>query len=65
MDAGPVDTIPADRARVIVAGGERVAVFRYDGVVSALSNVCQHQNGPLGEGMVVDVLVETLMRKGA
>ncbi len=54
VDAGPVDAIPNDRARMVVAGGERVAVFRYDGVVSALSNVCQHQNGPLGEGKVVD-----------
>jgi nitrite reductase/ring-hydroxylating ferredoxin subunit len=31
-----------------------VAVFRYDGQVSALSNVCQHQNGPLGEGRILD-----------
>ena len=34
--------------------GERVAVFRYDGKVSAISNVCQHQNGPLGEGRIVN-----------
>jgi len=31
-----------------------VAVFRYDGKVSAISNVCQHQNGPLGEGRIID-----------
>ena len=34
--------------------GERVAIFRYDGRLSALSNVCQHQNGPLGEGRIVN-----------
>lgn len=34
--------------------GERVAVFRYEGRVSALSNVCQHQNGPIGEGRIVN-----------
>ena len=34
--------------------GERVAIFRYDGQVSAISNVCQHQNGPLGEGRIVN-----------
>ena len=34
--------------------GERVAVFRYGGKVSAVSNVCQHQNGPLGEGKIVN-----------
>jgi nitrite reductase/ring-hydroxylating ferredoxin subunit len=34
--------------------GERVAIFRYDGKISAVSNVCQHQNGPLGEGKIGD-----------
>ena len=33
---------------------ERAAVFRYDGKLSAVSNVCAHQNGPLGEGRVID-----------
>ncbi len=52
-----VEEIPEKRARVVFAGGERIAVFRYDGRVSALSGVCQHQNGPLGEGRIVDGLV--------
>jgi sulfoxide reductase heme-binding subunit YedZ len=38
---------------VVSLGGERVAVFRYGNAVSAISNVCQHQNGPLGEGRIV------------
>jgi nitrite reductase/ring-hydroxylating ferredoxin subunit/DMSO/TMAO reductase YedYZ heme-binding membrane subunit len=42
------------RARIVTAGGERVAIFRYDGKLSAVSNVCQHQNGPLGEGRILD-----------
>jgi nitrite reductase/ring-hydroxylating ferredoxin subunit/DMSO/TMAO reductase YedYZ heme-binding membrane subunit len=46
--------IPERRARIFPIGGERVAVFRHDGRVSALSNVCRHQNGPLGEGRIVD-----------
>jgi hypothetical protein len=29
-------------------------VFRYDGKISAVSNVCQHQTGPLREGRIVD-----------
>jgi len=49
-----VAEIPEKRAVVVTAAGERVAVFRYDGKVSAVSNVCQHQNGPLGEGRVID-----------
>ncbi|MDA0577422.1 MAG: ferric reductase-like transmembrane domain-containing protein [Verrucomicrobia bacterium] len=52
-----VADIPENRARVVTLGGERVAVFRYDGKVSALSSVCRHQNGPLGEGCVVDGFV--------
>ena len=34
-----------------------IAIFKYDGKLSALSNVCQHQNGPLGEGRVIKGLV--------
>ena len=49
-----VDDIQDDRARIVCLTGERVAIFRYDGKVSAVSNVCQHQNGPLGEGKIVD-----------
>ena len=49
-----VDEIAENRARIVSLSGERVAVFKYDGKVSAVSNVCQHQNGPLGEGKFVD-----------
>ena len=58
VDVCAVLDIPLDRARIFVLSGERVAVFRYrtDGGerVAAVSNVCQHQNGPLGEGRVID-----------
>ncbi len=48
------DRIPEKCAAIVSVSGERVAVFRYDGKVSAVSNVCQHQNGPLGEGRIID-----------
>lgn len=55
LDVGPAMEIPENRARIVTApGGERIAVFRYDGKVSAISNVCRHQGGPLGEGRVID-----------
>jgi nitrite reductase/ring-hydroxylating ferredoxin subunit/DMSO/TMAO reductase YedYZ heme-binding membrane subunit len=57
LDVGPADAIPDRRARVISAGGERIAVFRAGRRISALSNVCAHQNGPLGEGEIIDGLV--------
>jgi sulfoxide reductase heme-binding subunit YedZ len=49
-----VDRIPEKRAAIVSLSGERVAVFRYDGKLSAVSNLCQHQNGPLGEGRIID-----------
>jgi methionine sulfoxide reductase heme-binding subunit len=53
VDVCAVRDIPDTRARIVCASGERVAVFRYDNKLSAISNVCQHQNGPLGEGKIV------------
>lgn len=54
VDVCAVEDIPEKRARIVCLRGERVAIFKYDGKVSAVSNVCQHQNGPLGEGKIVD-----------
>ena len=54
IDVGLATEIPDGRAKIVNAGGERVAVFRDGDQISALSNVCQHQNGPLGEGKIVD-----------
>ncbi len=51
---GSIDEIPEARAKIVNLGSERVAIFKYDGKIVALSNVCQHQNGPLGEGKIVD-----------
>ena len=53
VDACAITDIPENRARIICLSGERVAVFKHDGKISAVSNVCQHQNGPLGEGKIV------------
>lgn len=55
VDIGGVDEFVEGRGRAIaVRGGERVAVFRHGGCLSAMSNVCAHQGGPLGEGRIVD-----------
>ncbi len=51
-DICAVGEIPEFRARIVHFGDERIAIFRYDGKISAVSNVCRHQNGPLGEGRV-------------
>lgn len=54
VDVCGVGEIENNCAKIVTLAGERVAVFKYDGKVSALSNVCQHQNGPLGEGRIID-----------
>ncbi len=54
IDACAVADIPENRARIVVLSGERVAIFKYDGKISAVSSLCQHQNGPLGEGRIRD-----------
>jgi methionine sulfoxide reductase heme-binding subunit len=54
VKVGSVHDIQDNRAKVIVLNGERIAIFKYDKKLSAISNVCKHQNGPLGEGKIVD-----------
>ena len=54
VDVGAANQVPEGRAIVRVVAGERVAVFCNQGRLSAVSNVCKHQNGPLGEGRIID-----------
>jgi DMSO/TMAO reductase YedYZ heme-binding membrane subunit/nitrite reductase/ring-hydroxylating ferredoxin subunit len=53
--AGQPEAIPEGRALVVrPPGGEKVAIFRHEGRLSAVSHACAHQMGPLGEGQVLD-----------
>jgi nitrite reductase/ring-hydroxylating ferredoxin subunit/DMSO/TMAO reductase YedYZ heme-binding membrane subunit len=55
LPVGSPETIPDKAARIVTApGGERIAVFRDGARVGALTNLCAHQNGPLGEGRIID-----------
>ncbi len=54
VDAGVASEIADGRAKVVLAGNERVAIFRNGNQLVALGNVCAHQGGPLGEGRVVN-----------
>lgn len=55
VDACDVSEIPDTRARVIrVSGCEPIAVYRDGEAVHAVTNVCAHQGGPLGEGQILD-----------
>ena len=51
----PAAAFEDGRAKVVRLGAdERAAVFRIGDTLSAVSNACAHQNGPLGEGRVID-----------
>jgi nitrite reductase/ring-hydroxylating ferredoxin subunit/DMSO/TMAO reductase YedYZ heme-binding membrane subunit len=53
--AARISEMQADRGvAVLLPDGERAAVFRHGDRISALSNACMHQNGPLSEGRVID-----------
>jgi methionine sulfoxide reductase heme-binding subunit len=55
VDVGTPEDIPDNRARTVCTlGGERIAVFKHNGRISAVTNLCAHQGGPLGEGTVID-----------
>jgi len=55
LDVGSVGSIPLDRAKIVCSpAGVEIAVFRHGDRISAVSNRCAHQGGPLGEGKVVD-----------
>ncbi|MBI3811530.1 MAG: nitrite reductase small subunit NirD [Nitrospirae bacterium] len=49
--AKPGDLAPGDGCVVEVNGNE-VALFNINGTYYAIDNMCAHQGGPLGEGLV-------------
>ena len=49
-----VSDIKDNRAKTVLVNGENIAIFKYDNKLSAVSNLCRHQNGPLGEGKIID-----------
>ena len=58
LNAGAAIDILENKALILEPkGAERIAVFRYDGKISAVSNVCRHQGGPLGEGCIIDGVI--------
>lgn len=50
-----IDDMEDARAKIVrPPEGEAIAIFRDGNKISAVSNVCRHQGGPLGEGKIVD-----------
>jgi nitrite reductase/ring-hydroxylating ferredoxin subunit/DMSO/TMAO reductase YedYZ heme-binding membrane subunit len=58
LPVGEPLSIPDKGARIVASrGGERIAVFRDGDRIGALTNLCAHQGGPIGEGCIIDGLV--------
>ena len=51
---GNLQDMENNRAKIVEGRDERIAIFLYDNKLSAVSNVCKHQLGPIGEGKIVD-----------
>lgn len=55
VSAGPAAALVPGRARrLVMPGGENLALVRDGDAISALHGVCAHQGGPLAEGRVRD-----------
>lgn len=55
LKVAAVDEMEDARAKIVrPVSGEAIAVFRDGDKISAVSNVCRHQGGPLGEGKIID-----------
>jgi nitrite reductase (NADH) small subunit len=52
-----VGDIPVGGARIVEVGGRELAIFNVQGTFYAIHNVCPHQGGPLGEGMLKGFVV--------
>jgi nitrite reductase/ring-hydroxylating ferredoxin subunit/DMSO/TMAO reductase YedYZ heme-binding membrane subunit len=46
--------IEESRAKIFCIDKERIAVYKHEGKLYAIHNVCKHQGGPLGEGKILD-----------
>ncbi len=49
-----IEDIQENRAKTLMVDGENIAIFKYEQKLSAVNNMCRHQNGPLGEGKIID-----------
>jgi nitrite reductase/ring-hydroxylating ferredoxin subunit/DMSO/TMAO reductase YedYZ heme-binding membrane subunit len=54
MHACFVADLREGHGKAVMVGSERKALFRHQSRIYALSNVCRHQGGPIGEGRILD-----------
>jgi len=54
IKVGDVSQVPADTVMEVMVGAEPYAICNVGGTVRALSGVCIHRGGPLGQGQIHD-----------
>jgi nitrite reductase (NADH) small subunit len=52
-----VSEVPSEKGKVVRVEGKEVALFNAGGSIYAIDNVCPHEGGPLGDGVVRDGVV--------
>ena len=63
-DAGPADALAEDAAVGVSVAGTLIALFRLDGAVFALHDLCTHGHARLSDGYVEDGCVECPLHQG-
>ena len=53
----PASELAPGQCREVLVGNRPVALFNVDGVFYALSNLCLHRGGPLGQGLLSGMAV--------
>ncbi len=52
VKVGKIGDIDEGKSQVVNANGKEMALFKIDGKIYAIENVCPHRGGPLAEGYV-------------
>lgn len=60
-----VDELPADGGKLVEVKDVRIAIFKLDGELYAIEDVCTHDGGPLVEGQIVNGCQVQCPRHGA
>jgi 3-phenylpropionate/trans-cinnamate dioxygenase ferredoxin subunit len=56
--AAKVSDVPLGKVKVVEVGDEELVLCNVGGEIYAIANVCTHDDGPLGEGMLLGEEIE-------
>ncbi|HSR20774.1 MAG TPA: non-heme iron oxygenase ferredoxin subunit [Anaerolineales bacterium] len=57
IDVGPAAGLPSGERLFVDIGGRSIVIFNVAGELSAIADVCSHDDGPLGDGGLQDFRV--------